>query len=514
MRKSTTKVFLTLALLFLAVGGAKAKTTLSLPGVWDGTTQAGSTYSFGGGYNGAATWAGAWPNPTDWSGADYEYVWVKYSGFTGNIKMAIEYDEWTDHKDWGDVFLQQEVYFTEPSGVLGIAIDKTTTFVKGSAETDGEHIGEIYAKHVRQIVFQDRGTASTLTIEGLYVGTEAEYMQDYEPAFSYVVDYTTLNDYTFWHANVEKCQYTIGIEGNVLKIVNNSNKVYTESEAPYSTEEAKDNWHVQYQVAPAISTILGVDYLIKIKIKASVEGNVHWSFGNWGDGNSTSGSFGVTTEWQTVEIKTTTPHVSSFFLLQSGNLYGTIEVEKVEILINQRTIVVSSAGYATFSTDKAVDVTNIVTAYTAKYNAGKVALTPVTEIPANNAVIIEAAADVYTVPTISTASALTDNDLKVSDGTVTGNGTTIYVLANGDNGVGFYLLQNGDAIPAGKAYLEIPTNAPSYSYIGFGEGTTAIDGVRNQTKEVSGEIFDLQGRRVANPTKGLYIVNGKKVIIK
>ena len=48
-----------------------------------------------------------------------------------------------------------------------------------------------------------------------------------------------------------------------------------------------------------------------------------------------------------------------------------------------------------------------------------------------------------------------------------------------------------------------------------GDGTTAIvspeavDGLT--TKSV---YYDLQGRRVANPSKGLYIVNGKKVIIK
>lgn len=52
-------------------------------------------------------------------------------------------------------------------------------------------------------------------------------------------------------------------------------------------------------------------------------------------------------------------------------------------------------------------------------------------------------------------------------------------------------------------------------YMSFdGEGTTAIDGVRNLTEEVRGEIYDLNGRRVETPSKGVYVVNGRKVVIK
>ena len=50
--------------------------------------------------------------------------------------------------------------------------------------------------------------------------------------------------------------------------------------------------------------------------------------------------------------------------------------------------------------------------------------------------------------------------------------------------------------------------------IGDGGGTTGINDVRSKTDEVRGEIFDLQGRHVVQPTKGIYIVNGKKHIIK
>ena len=52
-------------------------------------------------------------------------------------------------------------------------------------------------------------------------------------------------------------------------------------------------------------------------------------------------------------------------------------------------------------------------------------------------------------------------------------------------------------------------------YLGTNGKTTGISTVKVQNEEVTnGEYYDLMGRRVTNPTKGLYIVNGKKVFIK
>ena len=47
-----------------------------------------------------------------------------------------------------------------------------------------------------------------------------------------------------------------------------------------------------------------------------------------------------------------------------------------------------------------------------------------------------------------------------------------------------------------------------------GENTTALTLVNSENRTVNSEVYDLQGRKVAHPTKGLYIVNGKKVVIK
>ena len=172
---------------------------------------------------------------------------------------------------------------------------------------------------------------------------------------------------------------------------------------------------------------------------------------------------------------------------------------------------IGASGYATFSSDKAVRIKG-VEAYAAKVNGNVVTLTAVTEVPANTAVILKGDADTYNFPVIDNAAAIADNDLQVSDGNVAGDGSTIYVLADGNNGVGFYLLKSGQKVPAGKAYLETGAGAPEF--IGFAGGTTGINDVTSKMADVRGEFFNIAGQRVAQPTKGLYIVNGKKVIIK
>ena len=103
-----------------------------------------------------------------------------------------------------------------------------------------------------------------------------------------------------------------------------------------------------------------------------------------------------------------------------------------------------------------------------------------------------------------------------------------YVLNNGSAGVGFYKLAAYNestgvgTIGANKAYLTYD-GALAREFFGFDE-TTGIKSMHNSsTSEAAkpsaqctmhNDVFDLQGRRVAKPTKGLYIVNGKKVIIK
>ena len=106
-----------------------------------------------------------------------------------------------------------------------------------------------------------------------------------------------------------------------------------------------------------------------------------------------------------------------------------------------------------------------------------------------------------------------DNSLKGTMGNFTNTEyyPNIYVLNyKAATGVGFYKLSEGGTISANKAYLESSENAREF--FSFDE-TTAIEAIDNGQLAIDDVVYDLQGRRISQPTKGLYIVNGKKVFI-
>jgi hypothetical protein len=114
------------------------------------------------------------------------------------------------------------------------------------------------------------------------------------------------------------------------------------------------------------------------------------------------------------------------------------------------------------------------------------------------------------------------DDLKVTQGVVTFQGTYAPVAAG--SMTGNYGVTNAGKIQKAtsaasmkgfRAYFTgIPANATAR--LSFDETTSIGEELRVKSEEfaTSSEFFDLQGRRVAHPTKGLYIANGRKVVVK
>jgi hypothetical protein len=89
---------------------------------------------------------------------------------------------------------------------------------------------------------------------------------------------------------------------------------------------------------------------------------------------------------------------------------------------------------------------------------------------------------------------------------------SVYVLNKKSAGVGFYKLSATGTIGAHKAYLVGPASAPEFFLFSDATGISEIEKMRNAENET---YYTLDGRKLSGkPTKGLYIVNGKKVVIK
>lgn len=177
------------------------------------------------------------------------------------------------------------------------------------------------------------------------------------------------------------------------------------------------------------------------------------------------------------------------------------------------TITTSARGYKTLVSS--VDVKplpNGLKAYIVSEIEGDVAkMTEVSEITAGEPYILKGTASTpYTLTKASeSVSAPGTNYLKVSDSS-TSNGVYVFATPQGQE-TGFYKW-NGGRLGAGRVYLDVPSSARTF--IGIDENATGINEVRSQMEEVRDDFYNLKGQRVNQPTKGLYIVNGKKVIVK
>lgn len=180
-------------------------------------------------------------------------------------------------------------------------------------------------------------------------------------------------------------------------------------------------------------------------------------------------------------------------------------------------VTVSAAGWATLYAPVALTIpaTEGLTVYTAAVEGNTLKLTALNgTIPANTPVLIEANAATYnfTIDYNAAAEAQT-TDLKGTLETINKPGTTIYTLQKpADKNIGFYKY-NGQTLQGFRAYGEnlLGTTSTAEGLI-FDKGdVTAIENVEiNDGKQTV--IYDLNGRRVEKMLKGIYIVNGKKVI--
>ena len=109
----------------------------------------------------------------------------------------------------------------------------------------------------------------------------------------------------------------------------------------------------------------------------------------------------------------------------------------------------------------------------------------------------------------------TDNALEGTDMAMTQlSDNDYFVLSNVDDKLGFYKYKADKTLGANKAFIALVKDPSAPDFFLFGENTTSIAQPNAEKEMQPAEVFDLQGRRIAQPTKGVYIVNGKKIIIK
>ena len=183
------------------------------------------------------------------------------------------------------------------------------------------------------------------------------------------------------------------------------------------------------------------------------------------------------------------------------------------------TINLNGKGYATYSNyyDVAVSGAKVYTAVL-DFDKEKITCTEVSsgKVPAGEGVLLygTAGAEVTLTPTTGADALTTINQLHattLADGTLASKGDGDCYSLSGDT----FMKYTGESFVANKAYFESGSlSARSFTIEFVDDGyATAIDGV-SAAERSADSVYDLQGRRVEKPVKGLYVVNGKKVVIK
>ena len=228
---------------------------------------------------------------------------------------------------------------------------------------------------------------------------------------------------------------------------------------------------------------------------------------------------------------------------QSGTLnlsvHGNknIYIARVAVVLTHVTGTVGANGYTTFASSYPLDLTDAnrpagLKAYKATRDGANLTFTALNQtVPAGTGLLLlgETKGGNYDIPVAASGDAVSSNALvgviaptaKQSDP----SGNYYFVMkkaASESDALVFAPLSTSSAvtIPAGKAYVEVPNSAfsgPANELTISFEEDGDVTGIQNLTPALSkgeGAVFDLQGRQVTQPTKGLYIVNGKKVVLK
>ena len=233
-----------------------------------------------------------------------------------------------------------------------------------------------------------------------------------------------------------------------------------------------------------------------------------------------------------VSVSEETANTTYSFTMPANNVTVNVTFE-LETQGTPDQLVIGNTGYATYSNaENAINLSGLsgVKAYIAtaiSLEQNKVTLTQVSGVVAANTGLIFISENkqpgTFNLPIASSTGTTYNNNLLLpsyANTTLSPSDAwyTYYVLVQRENNsVKFAEVYSYDAQPgAGKAYLRTSKNQASARTRGLSieinDGTTGINAVENEQGE--NVIYNLRGQRVENPTKGLYIINGKKVLIK
>jgi hypothetical protein len=448
----------------------------------------------------------------DWESDDTDVATVSSAGVVTGVAAGTAHIKAKAHDNPTTIYDECTVTVTAPVAVTGVSLKSSTTIEVGKTETLVPTILPADATNKTVAWFSDDDTKVSVDDDGVITGlaiTESPVTitvmtedGDFEAecAVTVIPKNTDVNltspiSITEWPS----ISYGAAAEYEVEGVCFTATQCYKNSGLQFKKSEG-------ILASPTIKSTYG--YTVIVTTNSTGSGTLTLQIGSETPVSVPSGKS------STYSATTSSTSVAFTLTNSSGNACNIASLSIVPYV----PVTVTSAGYATLASPYALDFTDkSIKAYIATAtSASSVTLTQVNKVPANTGVILkkEGGATVD-IPAFDGTGAddVSENLLAVSNGSVTG-GAGIYALANKSHGVGFYLVSDKLTIASGKVYLDL-SGSPVKEFLDFdfgGDNETAIESLTPALFEDKGYVYDLSGRRVQKPTKGLYIVNGKKIM--
>ena len=235
-----------------------------------------------------------------------------------------------------------------------------------------------------------------------------------------------------------------------------------------------------------------------------------------------------------------TDYTSAYEQSNNGSAYTTSRQKfspKVKIISLSPSVSTSIGlnGYTTFASHLPLDLTDTnrpegLKAYKAKLDGNALSFEAINQtVPAGTDLLLKGSnGETYNIPVATSGDAITTAMTGVTTETAMksdAEGNYIFVMkkaSSASDALTFLPLTTASnvTIPAGKAYISVPASAFSGGgssralTISFDDETTTGISDMNRETRTNNNYYSLSGQRVSQPSKGLYIVNGKKVVMK
>ncbi|MEE0805168.1 MAG: hypothetical protein U0L77_07075 [Prevotellamassilia sp.] len=484
---------------------------------------------------------------------DLSTVWVVEEGTDGNVKLK----NFLTQKYIGEIRQSANVAMVESANAKQFAITNQVDCYAVFKETTGGayafgHIAghnvlvgwEAPAGASQWVISQLDGDEAIQVLQGAYDAANASFgaaVGMYKETDAYVAEKAKVEDVLADTEGEKNVGEILGLVADFGEVVAQSEKV---AMVPgyYYVQKANDKMAGKYITVDGIKMMAtaataGINEIWKFettdggyKIKhANLDKYVVLENASANGGEATSvnsadgGVFTLTDNGNGKQVVATDGHHMRIGNNGKVNYWDTEKnVTWYLIPATELDVTVTEAGYATLNLPFDVTLPNTVKAYAVEtVEGGYASLVDKTDIPANQGAILEGAGT-HTL-TIAAASSDWTNNKLVGTNVNTYVAGEAYVLGKDGEGAGFFkaALNKNEAGEEGtthflnnanKAYLPATAGASLVLRFNFG-GTTAIESVVNGI-DANAAIYDLSGRRVEKAVKGIYIQNGKKIIVK